>query len=255
MNAVESANLPGQAESIIIGEKYSHILTAALEKLGINTVPVPDNPDVDPRLSGHADLSVLHGGGERLWLAPYLRGSSFSASLEKMGFKISYPGIVQSGAYPQDAQLNMCICGERLIYNPRTGARDIAEYLTSVCGLEPVVCRQGYSKCAVCVVNRGAIITTDRGVAEATRKAGLEVLLISPEGVLLEGFDWGFIGGAAFKISRDVLAFTGRLERHPDRGAILDFLAKHKVEPLYLTDAPVFDIGSGLPITEKTVSP
>ena len=171
-----------------------------------------------------------------------------------MGFKLSYSEIAQSEAYPGDAQLNMCICGDKLIYNPRTAAHNIADFLTISAGLEPIKCRQGYSKCAVCVVDRGSIITADRGIAAASKKAGLDVLLISSEGVSLEGFYCGFIGGAAFKISREVLAFTGRLDRHPDRGAILDFLAKHKVEPLYLTDAPVFDIGSGLAITEKTVS-
>lgn len=254
MNAVESPNLPLKAEHIIIGEKYSGILTLPLKKLGITALYVPDNPHVDPRLSGHADLSVFHGGGERLWLAPYLKDSSFSATLEKLGFKLSYTEIAQSEAYPGDAQLNMCICGDKLIYNPRTAAYNIADFLTINAGLEPVKCRQGYSKCAVCVVDRGAIITADRGIAAASKKAGLDVLLISPEGVSLEGFDCGFIGGAAFKISREVLAFTGRLDKHPDREAILSFLDRYKVEPLYLTEAPIFDIGSGLAITEKTVS-
>ena len=217
MNAVEWANLPLQAESLIIGEKYSKILTQPLEKLGINVILVPNNPNVDPRLSGHADLSLLHGGGDRLWLAPYLKGSGFSKALEGMGFRLLYPDMAQSSLYPEDAQLNMCICGDKLIYNPRTGARDIAEYLTISLGLQPVVCRQGYSKCAVCVVDRGAIITADRGAAAASKKAGLDVLLISPEGVGLKGFDWGFIGGAAFKISSNILAFTGRLDEHPDR--------------------------------------
>ena len=252
--AVEFPNLPQRAETIIIGEKYSGILYEPLKRLGIITISVPGNPYVDPRLSGHADLSVFHEGWKRLWLAPYLKDSSFSTALEEMGFKLSYPDIVQSMVYPGDAQLNMCICGDKLIYNPRTAVYNIAEFLTFSVGLEPVKCRQGYSKCAVCVVDSGAIITADRGIAAASEKAGLDVLLISPEGVSLEGFDCGFIGGAAFKISREAMAFTGRLDQHPDRGVIMNFLAKHKVEPLYLTDAPVFDIGSGLAITEKTVS-
>ena len=131
---------------------------------------------------------------------------------------------------------------------------NIADFLTIHAGLEPVKCRQGYSKCAVCVVDSGAIITADRGIAAASKEAGLDVLLISPEGVSLGGFDCGFIGGAAFKISREALAFTGRLDKHPDREAILSFLDRYKVEPLYLTESPIFDIGSGLAITEKTVS-
>ena len=254
MNAVELPNLPQKAGAVIIGHKYSDILAPPLKNLGIDVVYVPDNPNIDSRLSGHADLSMFHGGGDRIWLAPYLRGSGFSKTLERMGFKLFYPDIVQSAAYPEDVQLNMCICGDKLIYNPRTGEHQIAEYLTDILKLEPIVCRQGYSKCSACVVDRGAIITADRGIALASKNAGLDVLLISPKGVVLEGFDCGFIGGAAFKLSKEILAFTGRLDQHPDRGAILDFLTRHRVEPLYLTEAPMFDIGSGFAITEKTVS-
>lgn len=247
-------NLPEEAGRVIIGEKYSEILDIPVKNLGISPLYVPNNPYVDERLSGHADLSVLHAGGEGIWLAPYLKDSCFSAALEGLGFRLFYPDIEQKETYPGDAGMNLCVCGDKLIYNPRTVASSIADYLTMSCLLEPVLCRQGYTKCSVCVVDRGAIITGDRGIAEASKRAGLEVLLISPKGVGLEGFDCGFIGGAAFKISRELLAFTGRLDEHPDRGAILAFLDRHGVRPLYLTDRPAFDIGSGLAITEKTVS-
>ena len=250
MTAVKEPNLPEQAREIIIGEKYSDILREPLKKHGIIPIFVPDNPHVDKRLSGHADLSVLHIGGENICLASYLKGSSFSRSLEEAGFQLFYPSIVQSAVYPGDAQLNMCICGDRLIYNPRTGDNNIADYLTISLGLKPVVCRQGYTKCSVCVVDRGAIITADRGIAAASIKSGLDVLLISAGGVVLDGFDQGFIGGAAFKISQKILAFTGHLDEHPDREAILSFLGSRGVRPLYLTERQLFDIGSGLPVTE-----
>lgn len=250
MIAVKQPNLPVSAKEIIIGEKYADILGHPLIKRGIVPVFVPDNPQVDKRLSGHADLSVLHTGGERIWLAPYLRGSNFPLFLEERGFKITYPNIVQRPMYPEDARLNVCICGGHLIYNQHTAAKDIAQYLTNKLKLKVINCRQGYTKCSVCVVDREAIITSDRGIAVALRKSGLDVLLISAEGVELDGFGCGFIGGAAFKLCTDVLAFTGRLDEHPDRAAILSFLDSHKVKPLYLTDRPIFDIGSGLPITE-----
>lgn len=250
VNAVKYSNLPRKAELVIIGEKYSDILNEPLKKLGVTPIFVPDNPYVDNRLSGHADLSVLHTGGEGLWLAPYLKCTGFSRALEKMGFQIFYPDIVQSATYPGDAQLNLCICGDKLIYNQRTAAQEIEKYLTNICGLETINSRQGYTKCSVCIVDRGAIITADKGIAEASKKVGMDVLLISAGGVELEGFYCGFIGGAAFKLSREVLAFTGHLDKHPDRDAILSFLDSRGVRPTYLTDRPLFDIGSGLPITE-----
>ena len=118
-------------------------------------------------------------------------------------------------------------------------------------GFEIVDCRQGYAKCSVCVVDEGAIITADRGVETAARKAGLDVLLIEPGYIFLDGFTFGFIGGSSFKISRSKLAFTGTLDAHPNKEDIIHFLKVHEVEPVYLTERLIFDIGSGIPITEK----
>lgn len=94
-------------------------------------------------------------------------------------------------------------------------------------------------------------MTADRGIGLAARKAGLEVLLIDPGHVALEGFSYGFIGGAVFKISRSKLAFTGTLDKHTSKKEILNFLENHQVEPVFLTEKPIFDIGSGIPIIER----
>ena len=76
------------------------------------------------------------------------------------------------------------------------------------------------------------------------------MLEITPGFVELYGFREGFIGGAAFKLAPDIIAFTGRLTRHPDKALILDFLKKHGVSAVYLTDKPVFDVGSVIPVIE-----
>ncbi len=67
----------------------------------------------------------------------------------------------------------------------------------------------------------------------------------------LIGFPYGFIGGAAFKMAKETLAFTGTLDRHPDQAAIEEFLAARKIKPVYITHYPIFDIGGVLPVTEK----
>ena len=250
MKAVEKPNLPKMAETVLIGEKYTELLEKPLEKLGINAVPVPDNGYVDSRLSGHGDLSVLHMGGKILWLAPHLRRSRFAERLNSMGFALDYLDILQSAAYPGDAQLNVCICGKYAICNKSIVSAEIVSNLTDS-GFEILDCRQGYAKCSVCVVTEGAIITADRGVEAVAREAGLDVLLIEPGYIALDGFDYGFIGGSSFKISRSKLAFTGTLDTHPSKMDILHFLKAHEVEAVYLTERPIFDIGSGIPITEK----
>jgi hypothetical protein len=80
----------------------------------------------------------------------------------------------------------------------------------------------------------------------------MHVLRIAPGAVVLDGFPYGFIGGASFKISEKNLAFTGRLDGHPDCERILSFLREREIEPLFLTQEPIFDIGSAIPILEMS---
>lgn len=253
MKFVETPNLPMCADTVIIGEKYCGALQNGVKKIGINVLPMPDNPYVDVRLSGHADLSVLHLGGNRLLIAPYLRGSRFSQQLVNMGFDIKFAGIEQSALYPNDAQMNVCILRDKVIYNPKTVPDTIVKYLTISDKAVQISSRQGYSRCSVCVVSDDAIITADEGIYRSAKAHGIDVLKIMPGYIDLPGFDYGFVGGASFKISDTKLAFTGGLDRHPDAEQIIEFTSLHNVDIVYITDKPAFDIGGAIPITEKNL--
>ena len=246
------ANQPVRVERIIIGAKYAHLLGKPLKLRRITPVFVPDNPDVDARLAGHADLSVFHAAGKEIWLAPYLRESDFAARLAELGARVHIADIAQSALYPNDAQMNIAALGNTVIYNPRVSYAPSVEYLLSTCRMRGVSVRQGYAKCSVLIVDDNSLITSDAGIARAARAAGLNVLEITSGHVTLDGFAHGFLGGAGVKLSADTLAFTGTLDHHPDKSRILAFLAARGISAVYLTSLPVFDIGSAIPITEKT---
>ena len=252
MKFVETPNLPVCASTVIIGEKYCNILQSSVKSLGIDVIPMPDNPFVDDRLSGHADLSVLHLGGNRLLLAPYLKGNRFSQQLEYMGFDFQFADIEQSALYPNDAQMNVCIIGNKVVYNPKSVPDAIVKYLTFADRTVQISSRQGYSCCSVCVVDDNAIITADEGICRSAKAHGIDVLKIRPGYIDLPGFDHGFIGGASFKISDTKLAFTGRLDSHPDAEQMIGFASLHNVDIVYITDKPAFDIGGAIPIIEAS---
>lgn len=243
--------MPSNVKVVIIGEKYEKTLYKPLDKYGIRIICLPNNKCVDERLSSHADISVFHAGGERIWLAPHLRNSDFAHELAALGSRIEFAAIEQCPAYPGDAQLNIAALASAFIYAPKVSYSPIVDYLTNERGFTAVASRQGYAKCSVLVVDERSIITQDRGIARAARTAALDVLEISPGYVSLDGFEYGFLGGAGFKLSDDTLAFTGTLDTHPDKERILGFLAARGIHPVYLTDQPVFDIGSAIPIIEK----
>ena len=244
-------HLPKQCSVILYGNRYAEKLREPLEALHIQSIFVPDNPYVDLRLAGHVDLSVLHIGGEKLLLAPYLKGSAVVNWLSDCGAEIVFPDMQQRPSYPEDAQLNLCLIGEHVLCSKKAIPRAAVDYLTNCRPFRFVNCRQGYTRCSSCVVDAYSLITADRGVAARASSAGLSVLLISSGHILLDGFPYGFIGGSSFKIAENEMVFTGKLDAHPDCDRILHFLAQRAIKAVYLTEEPIFDIGSAVPILEE----
>ena len=161
--------------------------------------------------------------------------------LTNRGFEV-IPISGQAARYPADAGLCVCRTGKTTIYNSKTVSECLKPYLNGVLIDVP----QGYTKCSVCVVTVSAIITADEVIAERCSSANMDVLRLSPGHITLEGYDYGFIGGAAFLLDDRTLAFTGTLDEHPDRDRILDFLQRHGVSAVFLTESPIFDIGGAV---------
>ena len=232
-----------QVGLMAIGKRYAPRLAAPLEKLGVDVLWLPDAPDTDSCLAGHADLSMIHLGAE---LVVTGCGDDIVNNLTNRGFKaIRTEGPGKS--YPEDCTLNACIVGSKLIHRLDVTSRTV---LGALPYCEKINVAQGYAKCCTCVVDERSIITSDRGIAAAASDNDIDVLLIAPGYIELEGFDYGFIGGASFKLSADTMAFTGRLDAHPDYHNIICFLTDRGIRPVFLTSDTAFDIGSALPLTE-----
>lgn len=242
---ITTPHLPkGKVGSAAIGERYRARLEAPLRALGIVPLWIPDAPNVDPRLAGHADLSLIHMGGDIVVCAG---NDAIVNSLTNRGYKViraQAPGA----EYPQDCALNACIVGNRLFHRLDVTAKEV---IGAAGQLELINIAQGYAKCCICVVDENSIITSDKGIARAAAKHGVDALEITPGYIELDGFEYGFIGGASFKLSENEMAFTGRLDTHPDYYNIKHFLESRGISIVTLTDAPAFDVGSILPLTEK----
>ena len=227
--------------TLLIGKRYQDKLAQSLAAQWIDAFWIPDNPAVDTRLAGHADLSVFVSGRKAVvaqGIYPYIVNY-----LTNVGFQVTM-AREQGKQYPMDAGLCLCDTGKYLIYNPKTA--DPAA--VAISASRPVCVSQGYTKCAACIVNEQSIITSDASVSRAAKNAGMDVLEITPGNIALDGFDYGFIGGASFKINNNVIAFTGTLDAHPDKEQILCFVAKHGLEPVFLTQEPIFDIGGAISV-------
>lgn len=244
---VKTPNLPeGQVCIAAIGESYAEEIGVALSLYGIKSIACPDNPLADERLKSHIDLSVFHIRENRFIVSSGISQSGFVAELKLMGAEIFISDLKLLMNYPYDTALCALSAGDRLFHNLKCSDR----LLIDNSSYKKVHVNQGYAKCAVCLVDSTSAITADAGLAKAMINEGFDVLKISSVGVELVGFNEGFIGGAAFKIAPDKLAFTGGIFNHPDKSAIEEFLKFHKISPVFLTDKPIFDVGSVIPIIE-----
>ena len=222
---------------LLIGEKYKDILSKSLATQGFEVIFLPDNTRVDTRLSGHADLMVCRVGEELVAVKHMVK------FLTSRGYSAVPAEREQNMDYPQDAGMCVCLTGKYAIFNPRTIDPQMSLRIWKYI---PVRVAQGYSKCAVCVVDEDSIITADSGIAAGAVKAGMDVLIVEAGHILLDGFREGFIGGATFQSMPDKLFFTGTLDDHPNKDNILAYLQRKHIEPVFLTDKPLFDIGGAV---------
>jgi len=70
-----------------------------------------------------------------------------------------------------------------------------------------------------------------------------EVLYVSPESILLEGFPHGFFGGCC-GVWEDKVFVNGSLSLHPDGEKIREFLVSLGYEIVELNEGPLTDVGS-----------
>ena len=158
------------------------------------------------------------------------------------GMKI-IPIPEKAGAkYPNDILLNAAILGKYLIGKISALSKALLE-LSDEMGLIKVSVNQGYAKCSICKVSENAIITSDRSISSAAKAFGIDVLDIAQNGVYLEGYNCGFIGGASGNDGKNVF-FCGDISLHPNGKEITRFCEKHGKNAVSLSKSPLIDVGT-----------
>lgn len=218
-------------------------IVSAVRALGAETIEVEPYCGLSSNAeASHADMQLLALPEGDIFL---LRGCG---ELENAVRSAAGSGRVrlteQSAAdfaYPECVKLNIAVFGRRAVGNFRYCDKKMTERLKAL-GYRLINVKQGYSKCSVSIVSDDAIITADKGIAEAAAADGADVLLISRGGIALCERYGGFIGGASFLLD-GTLHFLGDVTAHPDCERIHSFCSSHGVRVSSLTAAPLLDIG------------
>jgi len=109
--------------------------------------------------------------------------------------------------------------------------------------------KQGYANCSTTAFC-DAVITADASILAACKNANLNALNILAGDILLDGYDYGFIGGASGFVCGKLL-FFGDITKHRDYKKIKQFIESKGIFIDYIEDFPLTDVGTIIGIVDE----
>ncbi len=231
-----------KADMVIIDGRVSKEIIDRLKKLNLKIIPTIPCKDIAEPVSYHPDM-VLHPINHyTLMVAPNVF-DYYEDKLSGMGIKIIKGETKLTKDYPGNIAYNVGRIDGFAVHNFKYTDEKLKYYLKKE-NLEFVDVKQGYSKCSMAVIDERAIITADYPIYKELSKRGIDVLLIQPGHIVLEGYSYGFIGGATGNLSKDVIMISGSMKEHPDKLKIENFIKRYNKEIYWLSHEKIIDIGT-----------
>ncbi len=208
-------------------KKYGHCVISSDR---IQIFPKPEQ--------NHADMQLLPIN-DRFFILNECKSLSKKLHPEKLMFCSRKAGK----KYPENILLNFLYLNNTLYGKISAIDNNLLSYCNSN-NIKTVNINQGYARCSALIVNNNAVVTSDISIANTLKANGVEVLLISPGHIVLDGYDYGFIGGASGKINKDTIVFFGNLKNHPDYDKIENFCHEYGVSiKILCNNIPLTDVG------------
>lgn len=241
---VKVPDLPqSRVTGVLLAGNVPEIRRELEENYHIEVVSLPKGRRFRSEVGWHADVLCHYAGDGKIFVSPQI------TLPQKKGLQRISIAEEPQEPYPGDVLLNGARVGKRLFCRVESTAQEVLEDCERR-GVRICPVRQGYGKCSVVVVSEEAILTADPSIEKAARQEGLDVLKISPGGIRLDGFPYGFLGGCVGRLAPDALAFTGEIAWHPDGESIRAFLRNYGIDTVALCKGELWDIGGILPWEE-----
>lgn len=222
---------------IIINKQVTGQAIQSLKKFG-EVVMFETNDITYSQVSGHPDLFFCVGNN-KLVVAPNTP-DKYTDLLNKYNVDYIFGESYVGQHYPDSARYNAIVTEQYLIHNIKITDPVV---LSTFQNLELINIPQGYSRCSVIPLKNNRFITSDKGISRVLTNRGFDVLYVNPEGILLPGFNTGFIGGTAGIIDNTIF-FIGSLSNYKEGEKVKNFLQKDNYKIIELYNGPLFDGGS-----------
>ena len=142
--------------------------------------------------------------------------------------------------YPEAASYNAVVTNDYLIHRI-----DITEpeILNNCPNLNKINVNQGFTKCSLLALKNNYFITCDEGIYKTLIKNNINLLLLSSKEILLQGHEYGFLGGCC-GIWKNNLFILGSLHNYIDASKLKKFTELLGYTIIELYDGPLFDGGT-----------
>ena len=208
----------------------------ALEGLGYDIRVIPKDPLLAKAVQSHPDMLTCRIGNRVVMNEAYYQNNKSCFD----GVFVVTTDRCYTDKYPDDVLLNALVIGDTVY-----GRVDvICNEILSMCKRRVYV-KQGYAACSCATVADRAVITSDLSLAKALECDGIDVCVIDPGYIRLDGYDYGFIGGASVRLDNGRVAFFGDVKKHPCFDKMKEFADKHGASLISLSDEPLTDCGGG----------
>lgn len=144
--------------------------------------------------------------------------------------------------YPSNCAYNVARVGNIVICNTKCTDKTILDFYGKN-GNTIINVNQGYSKCNICPISDSSFITEDKGIFNATKDIKeIRTYLITAGTVHLDGFEYGFIGGATGIYNKKLFA-CGKVA-DCIKEDMYNIIKNENIEYIELSDDKLRDFGS-----------
>ncbi len=228
-------NLPQKkVTSVFCSEILPDDIKTILNKSGIITEIAPKCKELNSELSYHPDIT-LNNPKMGLW---------YTVGKENVNKSLTKGDAVLYNKYPYDCMYN-CFIINNTLYGGKAVAQEIIKHAK-----RRVIVAQGYAKCSTVILSEQDFITSDPSIYKALTAERKNVLKVTNDGILLNGFSCGFIGGCTGVLGNKTLAILGDAKKLSDYKIIRDFCADIGYTIISLSNKQPYDYGGLLPIAE-----
>lgn len=200
-------------------------------------------------VSTHPDMQICHMGGEGFVAEPTIY-QYYKKMLDLYGVNVTKGIKNVLSNYPDDISYNVVIAENFMMHNLKYTEDTIIDYAKSTVNSIYNV-KQGYTKCATCIIDKNALITSDENIYKISIKNGIDCLLIEKDIIKLGDRYDGFIGGCCGMIDYKTLLFCGDISAHKSFKEISDFAAKYDVKIISSSNEVLTDVGSIIPVVQE----